>query len=135
MQAKQLRYLKIGGRVFLVVGVVVDTVQIAQAAVESYQQRSAKPLVAQAVRTAGTWAMAWAGAKAGMAVGGLAGAASGPGMVLMAIGGGLIGGSAGYFGADWIADLSDAVKMKRPSSPTPAPKWRFAATSLESRFL
>src|SRR5262249_47863257 len=28
VQAKQLRYLKIGGRVFLVIGIVVDTVQL-----------------------------------------------------------------------------------------------------------
>jgi hypothetical protein len=39
-----------------------------------------------------------------MALGGLAGVETGPGMVLTAIGGGLIGGTAGYFGADWIAD-------------------------------
>ena len=31
--------------------------------------------------------------------------------------------------------LSNAAELKRPSSPTPASKWRFAATSLESRFL
>lgn len=104
VQAKQLRYLKIGGRVFLVVGVVVDTVQMGGAAVESYEQGSAKPLAAQTVRTVGGWTAAWAGAKAGVALGGLAGVETGPGLVLTAIGGGLIGGTAGYFGADWIAD-------------------------------
>lgn len=104
VQAKQLRYLKYGGRVFLVVGVVVDTVQMGNAAVQSVQQGSVKPVAAQAVRTAGGWAAAWAGAKAGVALGGLAGVETGPGMVLTAIGGGLIGGTAGYFGADWIAD-------------------------------
>jgi len=104
VQAKQLRYLKIGGRVSLVVGVVVDTVQLASAAVESYDKNSAKPFAAQAIRTAGSWAGAWAGAKAGVALGGLAGIETGPGVVLTAIGGGLIGGAAGYFGGDWIAD-------------------------------
>lgn len=104
VQAKQLRYLKVGGRVFLVVGVVVDSVQMGGAAVESYKKGSVKPIAAQTVRTAGGWAMAWAGAKAGVAVGALAGVESGPGLVLTAIGGGLIGGTAGYFGADWIAD-------------------------------
>jgi hypothetical protein len=103
-QAKQLRYLKIGGRVFLIVGIIVDTVQMGGAAVESYQQNSVRPVAAQAIRTAGGWALAWAGAKAGVAIGGLAGVESGPGLVLTAIGGGLIGGVAGYFGADWIAD-------------------------------
>lgn len=104
VQARQLRYLKIGGRVFLIVGIVVDTVQMGAAAVESYQQKSVKPVVAQAVRVAGGWGAAWAGAKAGVAIGGLAGVETGPGLVLVAIGGGLIGGAAGYFGADWIAD-------------------------------
>lgn len=103
-QAKQLRYLKIGGRVFLIVGIIVDTVQMGAAAYESYEQDSFRPVAAQAVRTAGGWALAWAGAKAGVAIGGLAGVESGPGVVLTAIGGGLIGGVAGYFGADWIAD-------------------------------
>jgi hypothetical protein len=105
VQAKQLRYLKIGGRVFLVVGVIVDTAQMAGATVESFEKGSAKPAAAQAVRTAGGWAMAWAGAKAGMAVGALAGVETGPGMVLTAMGGGFVGGMAGYFGADWIADF------------------------------
>ena len=105
VQAKQLRYLKIGGRVFLVVGVVIDTAQMVNAGVESYQQGSVRPVAAQAVRTAGGWGLAWAGAKAGMAVGVLAGVESGPGLVLTAIGGGVIGGLAGYFGADWIADF------------------------------
>ncbi|WP_218188325.1 hypothetical protein, partial [Desulfosarcina cetonica] len=69
IQAKQLRYLKIGGRVFLVVGIVVDTVQMGSAVAESYQQGSVKPVAAQTLRTAGGWAMAWAGAKAGVALG------------------------------------------------------------------
>lgn len=105
IQAKQLRYLKVGGRVFLVVGVVVDTLQLASAGVESYQKGSARPVAAQAVRTAGGWALAWAGAKAGVALGAMAGVETGPGVVLTAIGGGLIGGLAGYFGADWVADF------------------------------
>jgi hypothetical protein len=105
IQAKQLRYLKIGGRVFLVVGVIVDTAQMGGAVVESYEKRSAAPVAAQTVRTVGGWAAAWAGAKAGMAVGALAGVETGPGMVLTAIGGGFVGGMAGYFGADWIADF------------------------------
>lgn len=104
VQAKQLHYLKVGGSVFLFVGVAVDTVQMGQAAVQSYQQGSIKPVAAQAVRTAGSWATAWAGAKAGFFAGGLAGVQTGPGMVLTVIGGGLIGGTAGYLGADWIAD-------------------------------
>ena len=104
VQAKQLRYLKIGGRVFLVVGVVIDTVQLGAAGYDSYQQRSVKPIAKQVVRTATGWAAAWAGAKAGIAVGAVAGVETGPGLVLTAIGGGVIGGVAGYFGGNWIAD-------------------------------
>lgn len=103
-QAKQLRYLKIGGRVFLVVGVVVDTVQLSSAAYESYEQESIRPVAAQTVRTVGGWTGAWLGVKAGVVVGGVAGIETGPGAVLTAIGGGIVGGTAGYFGADWIAD-------------------------------
>lgn len=79
IQAKQLRYLKIGGRVFLIVGIVVDTVQMGGAAVESYKQGSIKPVSAQAIRTAGGWTMAWAGAKAGVALGGARGSRDGAG--------------------------------------------------------
>ena len=105
VQARQLRYLKIGGRVFLVVGVLVDTVQLGSAAAESIEQGSVRPIAAQTVRTGGSWAMAWAGAKAGVVVGAAAGIETGPGLVLTAIGGGIIGGVAGYFGADWVADF------------------------------
>lgn len=34
----------------------------------------------------------------------MAGVETGPGVVLTAIGGGLVGGVAGYFGGNWIAD-------------------------------
>lgn len=104
VQARQLRYLKIGGRVFLVVGVIVDAVQLGAATNESFKQGSVRPIAAQTVRTAGSWGMAWAGAKAGLAIGAVAGIETGPGLVLTAIGGGIVGGFAGYLGADWIAD-------------------------------
>jgi hypothetical protein len=104
VQAKQMRYLKMGGRLFLVVGVVVDGVQLGAAAQQSAREKSVKPIAAQSVRTAGGWATAWAGAKVGLAAGALAGVETGPGLVLTAIGGGMIGGLAGYWGADWIAD-------------------------------
>lgn len=105
VQAKQLRYLKIGGRIFLVVGIVVDTAQLGSAAVESIEQGTPRPIAAQAVRTTGSWAMAWAGAKAGILIGSAAGVETGPGLALTAIGGGIIFGIAGYMGSDWIADF------------------------------
>jgi hypothetical protein len=105
VQAKQLRYLKFGGRLFLVVGIVVDTVQLGAATVESIEKETPRPVLAQAIRTGGSWAMAWAGAKAGVLIGGAAGIETGPGLVLTAIGGGILFGIAGYMGADWIADF------------------------------
>jgi hypothetical protein len=104
VRARQLRYLKIGGRIFLVVGVVVDAVQMGVAGYQSYEHGTVKPLLKQGVKTATGWAAAWAGAKLGIAAGAVAGVETGPGMVLTAIGGGLIGGVAGYFGGNWIAD-------------------------------
>jgi hypothetical protein len=104
LQAKQMRYLKLGGRLFLVVGVIVDGIQLGVATKQSIEQGSGRPVAAQAIRAVGGWAAAWAGAKAGVALGGLAGVETGPGLVLTAIGGGIVGGVAGYFGADWIAD-------------------------------
>lgn len=103
-QAKHLRYLKLGGRVFLIAGAVIDGVQLGGSVVDSVKAGSARPVAAQAVRTASSWGLAWAGAKAGVAAGALAGVETGPGLVLTAIGGGIIGGAAGYFGGDWIAD-------------------------------
>jgi|GEM_PF-4562862 len=105
VQAKQLRYLKIGGRVFLVVGVIVDTIQLGTATAESIENNSAKPIVAQSIRTTGSWTAAWVGAKGGFLVGAALGIESGPGLVLTAIGGGIVGGLGGYLGADWIADF------------------------------
>jgi hypothetical protein len=61
IQAKQLRYLKIGGRVFLIAGVIVDTVQMGAAGYQSYKTGSVKPIAAQSIRTAGGWALACLG--------------------------------------------------------------------------
>jgi hypothetical protein len=103
--ARNLRLLKIGGRVFLVTGAIIDGALLVDAGATSLSERTPAPLVAQAVRTAGSWGMAWAGAKLGFLAGGVAGVETGPGLVLTAIGGGIIGGALGFFGADCIADL------------------------------
>jgi hypothetical protein len=105
VQARTLRVLKIGGRVFLVTGVIVDATLLGQATVTSIKEGTPAPVAAQALRTAGSWAGAWAGAKAGFALGGLLGVETGPGMALTAIGGGFVGGALGFLGADCIADL------------------------------
>ena len=109
-QARALRYIKIGGRVFLVVGVFVDSYTLTSSVIESVERGTPRPAIAQAVRTVGGWGGAWAGAKllcGGTAAGGaLVGVSeTGIGAVLLCLGGGLVGGIAGYFGADWIADM------------------------------
>jgi hypothetical protein len=103
--ARNLRVLKIGGRVFLVTGVIIDGALVVRSGVTAVREGTPAPVVAQAVRTAGSWGMAWAGAKLGFVAGAAAGIETGPGLALTAIGGGIIGGALGFFGADCIADL------------------------------
>jgi len=101
---KTLRYIKIGGRIFLVAAIIVDAGMLTSSAVKSYETGSYRPLAAQTVRTASSWAAAWAGAKAGVATGTMLGATTGPGIVICAIGGGIVGGLIGFMAGDWIGD-------------------------------
>jgi hypothetical protein len=103
--ARGLRYVRIGGRVLLVVGVAVDAYQLGSSVAESIERGTPRPAIAQAVRTIGGWGGAWAGAKIACVGGAAATVETGPGAVLGCIAGGVIGGFAGYFAADWIADL------------------------------
>ncbi|WP_421648306.1 hypothetical protein [Klebsiella pneumoniae] len=68
----------------------------------SYQE-----LVRTFLRQAGGWGMAVAGAKIGTVAGAAVGIETGPGVVLTGLIGGVIFGTAGYFGADWVADHID----------------------------
>ena len=104
-QARNLRYIRVGGRVLFVAGILVDGYALYNSAAQSVEQETPRPVVAQVVRTVGGWGGAWAGAKLGCAGGALAGAETGPGLVLTCIAGGIVGGFAGYAGADWIADM------------------------------
>jgi LysM repeat protein len=103
--ARGLRVLRVGGRVFLLVGVAVDAAYLTRSVQQSIEQGTPDPAIAQAVRTVGGWGGAWAGAKLGCAGGAAAGVETGPGMALTCLAGGVIGGFAGSFGADWIADM------------------------------
>ncbi len=93
------------GRVFMVLGVVMTAVDMGHAAHQSVQQESFRPIAAETVRQVGGWGGALAGAK----IGGLAGAAvgieTGPGAIVTGAIGAIIFGAAGYFGADWVADM------------------------------
>lgn len=94
-------------RVLQVVGIVFTAYDLEQATEKSFQAKSVKPISAEVIRQAG----GWGGAVAGFKIGGLAGAAvgieTGPGAILTGLVGGIICGTAGYFGADWIADHID----------------------------
>ncbi len=103
-QAKGLRYIRVGGRVCLVVGIIIDGALMIDATQQSIDRGDARPVIAQAIRTVGGWGGAWAGAKAGCAVGAAAGVETGPGMAITCLAGGVIGGFVGYFVADEVAD-------------------------------
>jgi hypothetical protein len=106
--ARGVRYLRIGGRVFLLIGVFVDAYQFGNSIEESVEQDTPRPAIAQAVRTIGGWGGAWAGAKLLCVGGGAATIETGPGAVLGCIAGGIVGGFAGYFAADWVADMIES---------------------------
>lgn len=86
------------------VGLILSAYDLSKAGMQSYEQGSVKPITAESIRQVGGWASAIAGMKLGAAAGGLVGIETGPGAVVTAAVGGLIGGVGGYFGFDWIAD-------------------------------
>src|SRR5262249_51927355 len=96
-----------GLRFVQVVGMVLTVYDVSKATVKSVKQNSFKPITTEGIRQVG----GWGGALAGMKIGGLAGAAlgieTGPGAILTGFAGALIFGTAGYFGADWLADKID----------------------------
>ncbi|MDO3616619.1 LysM domain-containing protein [Ralstonia pseudosolanacearum] len=91
-----------------VIGFAMTAVDLSRATQKSIVRHSAKPIVAESVRQAGGWATAWAGMKLGAAGGAALGFETGPGAVVTGAIGAVVGGTAGYFGFDWIADHIDA---------------------------
>jgi len=95
------------GRVVQVLGIVLTAYDLEQATEKSFRAKSVKPISAEVIRQAG----GWGGAVAGFKIGGVAGAAlgieTGPGAIITGLVGGIIFGTAGYFGADWVADHID----------------------------
>jgi len=94
-------------RVVQVIGVVLTAYDLEQASEKSYQAKSVKPISAEVIRQAGGWGGAIAGFKVGGAAGAAVGIETGPGAIITGLVGGIIFGSAGYFGADWVADHID----------------------------
>lgn len=91
-------------RVLTVIGLVITVADVTRAAQQSVDQRSFRPLGAEAIRQAGGWGGAWAGAKVGLIAGAAFGVETGPGLIVTGALGALVFGAAGYFGADWLAD-------------------------------
>ena len=91
-------------RVVQVLGIAFTAYDLTQASRESIKIGSAKPISAEVIRQAGGWGMAWAGFKVGGVAGAALGVETGPGAIATGLIGGIIFGTAGYFGADWVAD-------------------------------
>lgn len=89
------------------VGILLSAYDVGKAGVTSYKKGSAKPLEAEAVRQVGGWGGAWAGAEICGAGGAALGIETGPGALITGAVGSVIGGVAGYFGANWVANLID----------------------------
>lgn len=96
-----------GLRVLNVIGIVITAYELEQATEKSINQNSIKPITAEVVRQVGGWGGAIAGAKIGAIGGAAVGIETGPGAIITGAIGAIIFGTAGYFGADWVADHID----------------------------
>lgn len=104
---KYTKYFTRGARVVQVTGIVFTAYDLEQATEKSIKNSSVQPITAEVIRQAGGWGAAMVGAKVGTAAGALVGVETGPGVILTGLVGGIIFGTAGYFGADWVADYID----------------------------
>lgn len=95
------------GRVIQVVGIALTAYDLEQATEKSVATGSVKPISAEVIRQAGGWGGFVAGAKIGAVSGAAVGIETGPGIIITGLVGGILFGSAGYYGADWIADYID----------------------------
>lgn len=93
-----------GARVIQVLGIAFTAYDLTTAGQESIRIGNAKPISAEVIRQAGGWGAAWAGFKVGGAAGAALGIETGPGAFVSGLIGGIVVGTAGYYGADWVAD-------------------------------
>ncbi len=96
-----------GLRIVSVIGIIITAYELEQATEKSIKQESFKPIAAETIRQVGGWGGAIAGAKIGALAGAAVGIETGPRVLITGAIGGIIFGTAGYFGADWIADYID----------------------------
>ncbi len=85
------------------VGMALTVVDMTRAANQSIKTHSAVPLAAETIRQTGSWSGALLGARIGGMAGAAVGVETGPGAIITGAVGALIFGTAGYFGADWVA--------------------------------
>jgi RHS repeat-associated protein len=97
------RMLRGGGRALFWVAVLLTVKDLIGAASRSLETQSAAPLAREVVRQVGGWAGAWLGFKGGAVIGAFVTSETGPGALVGGFVAGLIGGAAGFFGADWAA--------------------------------
>jgi RHS repeat-associated protein len=93
------------GRAAGLVGLGLTAKDLYGAANESANVGSVAPLAAESIRQVGGWVGALYGFKAVAALAGLTALGTGPGALVAAFIGGLIGGTLGYFAFDFGADL------------------------------
>jgi len=99
-----MMYITRAGQGLGIVGAAASGWNLGQSINRSVDQGTPAPFVAQTVREVGGWGGAWAGFQAGAGIGAAAGIETGPGALLTGLGGGVIGGIAGYTGANWIGN-------------------------------
>lgn len=92
-----------GLRVVQFVGIAMSAYDLSRATRQSIETHSAVPIAREGIRQIGGWGGAVMGMKIGGTAGAVVGIESGPGAILTGAIGALVFGTAGYFGADWIA--------------------------------
>jgi hypothetical protein len=97
---RNIRFMRWGGRVLVVVGAGLSVHRIATATPEQRARVT--------TQEAGGWAFslggAWAGTKAGAFIGGALGVESGPGLLITGAIGALVGGGIGFFVGEEVGD-------------------------------
>lgn len=93
-----------GLRVVQVIGIVVSVYDLAKAGQQSLETHSSAPIAREGIRQVGGWGGALLGLKIGGTVGAAVGTETGPGAILTGAVGAMIFGTAGYLGADWVAN-------------------------------
>jgi RHS repeat-associated protein len=115
VESAATRGLKGAGTLLTVYGAYQTTQNLSIAYEESRQSQSMAPIVKQGAREAGGWGGAVAGSAAGAALGAALGWETGPGAILFAMGGSLVGGYLGYQGVDVSIEALSSAASELPN--------------------